>query len=82
MRTLWARVGLSSCCGGELLDHGQKQLPVAVVQVGGIPPDLGEEAEFVVRKLLRLELASQRVLSEELSEWKFERPGYFGKSVQ
>ena len=45
---------LPCCGGGELFDHGQEQLAVAVVQVGGIPADLSEEAELVVGELLGL----------------------------
>ena len=39
---------LAGCCGGELLDHGQQQLAVALVQVGGVAANLGEEAQLVV----------------------------------
>ena len=58
---------LPCCGGGELFDHGQEQLAVAVVQVGGIPADLGEEAELVVGELLGLQLAAQGVFGKELA---------------
>ena len=73
---------LSSGRSGELLDHRQQQLTIAVVEVGGVAPDLREEAELVVGKLLRLELASQRIFGEQLCERKLECSGDLGESVQ
>src|SRR5215467_6283355 len=37
--------------GRHFLDHGDDQLAVAVVEIRGVAADLGEEAEFVIRKL-------------------------------
>ena len=42
----------------ELLYHGQEQLAVAVIEVGRITPNLRKEAQFVVRKFLRVHLAA------------------------
>lgn len=35
----------------HFLDHGDHQLAVAVIQAAGVAPNLGQETEFVVRKL-------------------------------
>jgi hypothetical protein len=70
---LKVQTGLSSGGRGELLHHCQEQFSVAVIQVGGIPPDLSQKAKFVIGELLRLQLAPQRILGEELREWEFER---------
>lgn len=74
--------GLSSRRGSEFLDHCQQQLAIAVIQIGGIPADLRQEAELVVREFLRLELTSQRIFGKQLSEWKFECSGDFSEGVQ
>jgi len=73
---------LSSCCRGEFLDHRQKQLSVAVIEVRGITPDLREEAELVVGEFLRLELTSQCVFCKQLCKWHFERTGDLREGVQ
>jgi hypothetical protein len=68
--------------GGELADHGQEQLAVAVVEVGGVAADLGEELELVVRELVGVELAAQRIFREELRDGQVEGERDLGERVE
>jgi hypothetical protein len=52
--------GSAGRAGGELFDHRQQQLAVAVVEVGGVAADLGEEAELFVGDFLGVEMADDR----------------------
>ena len=53
-----------------------EQLPVAFVQVGRVAANLGQEAEFFVGELLRVELVAKRVIREELGNGQVEGQRY------
>src|SRR6202034_781635 len=67
----------------HLLNHGQDQLAVAVIEVGGIAANLAQEADFVVGKL-RQSLGAVGVarFGEELRERDLHGAGDFRKRVE
>ena len=46
-----AGAGLPGRAGRHLLDHGQDQLAIAVIQADRVTPDLAEKAHFIVGEL-------------------------------
>src|SRR3954465_15161558 len=76
--------GLFAGAGGHLLDHGEHQLAVAIVEVGRVAADLSQEANFVFRKL-RDGLAAAvfgSAFRKKASQGHFHRSGDFGKSIE
>ena len=69
-------------CGSELFYHGQKQLAIALVQIGGVAADLGKKAQFFVAELLCIQLMTERVSREELSDGQIERFGDLCQRVE
>src|SRR5712691_3800411 len=67
----------------HFLHHGEDQLAVAVIEVGGVAADLAEEADFVVREL-RQSLGAVAVagFGKELRERNFHGSGNFGQGVE
>ena len=37
--------------GRHFLDHGENELSIAVVQIGGVTANLAQEADFIIGKL-------------------------------
>src|SRR5271157_2734774 len=67
---------------GELLYHGQEQLAVALVQIGGVAADLVEKAQLLVGELLQVWLAAHRVVGEELGDGQVEGSRNLRQCVQ
>ncbi len=75
--------GLFAGIRRHLLDHGQHQLAVAVVQIGGVAADLAEEADFIFGKLWQpFRAVTVTRFREELRQRQFHRSSDFGKRVE
>src|ERR1700685_4023928 len=67
----------------HLLDHGEDQLAVAVIEVGGVAADLAEETDFVVGELRQsLRAGAGAGFGEEWRERDLHGPGNFRKRVE
>src|SRR5580693_7710134 len=68
---------------GHLLDHGQNQLAITVVEAYGVAADLAEEADLVIGKLGQ-PFGSVAVtgFGEELRERKLHGPRDLGECVE
>src|SRR5574341_1402865 len=76
--------GLFPGAGGHFLDHGQHQLAVAVVEVGGVAPHLAEEAHLVLAELRQVAGVAvvARLVGEELRQRQLHGAGDLGQGVE
>jgi hypothetical protein len=67
----------------HLLNHGQHQLAVAVVEADGVSADLAEKADFVIGQLRKVFVSvGVSGIGEELRQRDFHGAGNFGQRVE